>query len=190
MQLSIFSLEEHPAKTSRSPDSEREWMASVATSRLSMVPLLAAIGPRGWFGKTSPASFRATKDETLQAFWDCSPGAGSKSLPAAGNLRELSKATQAHTASHGECLTLSLSEWTGLAGLSLNDEGVCSLSDILVTGDVPPRYFLSAKACAGILRRAGKRGKALPQMLRQALSAVAGAWSEPAKREDKMLSLA
>jgi hypothetical protein len=48
-----------------------------------------------------------------------------------------------------------------------------SLSDILEIGDVPQRYFLSAKACAGILRRAEKRGKALPTTLRLALEQVA-----------------
>jgi hypothetical protein len=37
-----------------------------------------------------------------------------------------------------------------------------SLSDILETGDVPRRYFLSATACRGILRRAEKRGRELP----------------------------
>jgi hypothetical protein len=81
------------------------------------------------------------------------------------------------TALHGECLTLSLCEWTGLNGLSLRGEGVCSLSDILVTGAVPQRYFLSAKACRGILRRAVKRAKRLPVLLMRALTAVAG--SEP-----------
>jgi len=35
---------------------------------------------------------------------------------------------------------------------SHSDDGVCSLSDILLIGDVPPRYFLSPKACAGICR--------------------------------------
>ncbi|KRB22946.1 hypothetical protein ASE05_16055 [Mesorhizobium sp. Root172] len=73
----------------------------------------------------------------------------------------------------GECLTLNLSEWTGMGGLSLKDEGVCSLSDILETGDVPQRYFLSPKACKGILRRAEKRGKELPSQLRHALEQVA-----------------
>ena len=174
MQLSIFSSEEHPAKTTALPDSALEWMASVVRSHLPTLPLLASIAPRGWSGKMSPASFRATPDATLQAFWDCLPGAESKSPPAAGNLRELSQATNALTASHGECLTLSLSEWTGLAGLSLNDDGVCSLSDILETGDVPQRYFLSAKACAGILRRAGNRGKQLLPQLAHALRVVAG----------------
>lgn len=32
-----------------------------------------------------------------------------------------------------------------------------------------PKYYLSAKACAGILRRAERRGKKLPEMLHQAL---------------------
>jgi hypothetical protein len=50
---------------------------------------------------------------------------------------------------------------------------VCSLSDILETGDVPQRFFLSAKACSGILRRAAKRGKSLPRSLAAALRAGA-----------------
>lgn len=58
--------------------------------------------------------------------------------------------------------------------LSRNGDAVCGLSDILETGDVPQRYFLSAKACRGILRRAEKRGKALPPPLQCALAAVAG----------------
>jgi hypothetical protein len=32
-----------------------------------------------------------------------------------------------------------------------------------------PKYYLSAKACQGILRRAQRRGKPLPEMLRLAL---------------------
>ena len=32
-----------------------------------------------------------------------------------------------------------------------------------------PKYFLSAKACQGILRRAERRGKELPEILREAL---------------------
>jgi hypothetical protein len=61
-----------------------------------------------------------------------------------------------------ECLTLSTSEWP-------KDAAVCSLSDILETGDLPPRFFLSAKACSGILRRAEKRGRQLPPLLQMAL---------------------
>lgn len=47
---------------------------------------------------------------------------------------------------------------------------------------VSPRYFLSPKAAAGILRRAQKRGRELPPALRQALTALAvnepGRWAE------------
>jgi hypothetical protein len=62
-------------------------------------------------------------------------------------------------------VTLSISEWP-------KDAAVCSLSDTLETGDVPQRYFLSATACSGILRRAEKRGKKLPVMLQSALQRV------------------
>ncbi|KST74358.1 hypothetical protein WS76_09465 [Burkholderia humptydooensis] len=75
--------------------------------------------------------------------------------------------------SHTGFLTLSTSEWNHTLAPSLNDDGVSSLSDILETGDVPQRYFLSAKACSGILRRAEKRGKELPRPLAHALAAVA-----------------
>ena len=37
-----------------------------------------------------------------------------------------------------------------------------------------PRYFLTRKACAGIIRRASERGKPLPPQLRQALEIQAG----------------
>ena len=42
------------------------------------------------------------------------------------------------------------------------------LSSIL-QDNAPDRYSLSPRACRGILRRAAKRGKELPRMLRQAL---------------------
>src|SRR6185312_1409509 len=101
---------------------------------------------------TSPASCRLTADGTLEPSLGCWQNSG--------------------MGSPTEFLTLSTSEWTALPAQFPNDDGVCSLSDILETGDVPQRYFLSAKACAGILRRAEKRGKALPEPLRQALVAV------------------
>jgi hypothetical protein len=51
---------------------------------------------------------------------------------------------------------------------------VSSLSEILETGIIDNRYYLSARACRGILRRAEKRGKELPGQLRVALESVAG----------------
>lgn len=72
-----------------------------------------------------------------------------------------------------EFLTLSSSDWP-------SDASVCSLSAILETGDHLQRYYLSPKACAGILRRAAKRGKELPAQLMQALLAVVAQDGTPA----------
>ena len=49
-----------------------------------------------------------------------------------------------------------------------------SLSQILLD-TVPSKYYLSRKACLGILRRAKERGKPLPPQLEQALKLQAGA---------------
>ena len=62
------------------------------------------------------------------------------------------------------------------------EECSSSLSSILQPQhDVPTRYYLSAKACEGILRRAQRRGKNLPERLQDALEAVVQAESHPAE---------
>jgi hypothetical protein len=66
---------------------------------------------------------------------------------------------------NGVCLTASFSESPSAAA-------VCSLSDVLES-HVPQRFFLSAKAAAGILRRAKKRGRTLPSRLQAALESLA-----------------
>jgi hypothetical protein len=43
-----------------------------------------------------------------------------------------------------------------------------SLADVLETS-AQQKYYLSQKACEGILRRASKRGKKLPEALEKAL---------------------
>lgn len=53
---------------------------------------------------------------------------------------------------------------------SPNEERESQLSEIL-QGEVPEKYYLSEKACEGILRRANKRGKELPEVLEKALTA-------------------
>jgi len=64
-------------------------------------------------------------------------------------------------ASLGACTTPNISERHSGAGAS-------SLSWIL-EADAPEKYYLSPKACRGILRRAEHRGKELPLMLKMAL---------------------
>jgi hypothetical protein len=65
-----------------------------------------------------------------------------------------------------EFWTLSTSAWPKDASVSL-------LSDVLEIGDVPERFYLTGRAARGILRRADKRGKAIPMTLRRALEQVA-----------------
>ena len=65
-----------------------------------------------------------------------------------------------------ESLTLSTSEFP-------SDGVASSLSDVLETGDLPQRFYLSPTACAGILRRAEGRGKELPEQLARALALAA-----------------
>ena len=48
------------------------------------------------------------------------------------------------------------------------DADACFLSQILMA-NVSEKYYLSPKACQGILRRASERGKQLPNILRIAL---------------------
>lgn len=60
------------------------------------------------------------------------------------------------------------------AGESHKDGNVYLLSSILMD-NVPDRYSLSPRACQGILRRAAKRGKELPEVLRRALERQASA---------------
>ena len=114
-------------------------------------------------GKTSP-EFSAQKTTPLGA----------------SSLRWLGQMTPSYRSADGQtqawCLDpdamprgvssmLNISDWP-------NDASVCSLSRVLETGPIPAKYFLSAKACRGILRRAAKRGKELPPMLRSALESV------------------
>ena len=80
-------------------------------------------------------------------------------------------------ASPTECWTLSTSEFP-------SGDGACSssLADVLEPPTVPglSKYFLSPKAAQGILRRAGRRGRSLPEPLETALQAVASSTPSPA----------
>lgn len=86
------------------------------------------------------------------------------------------------TPGHGNLLGESywelISPWRGDAstlntGVSPREENESSLSRIL-QDNPPKRYYLTRKACLGILRRAAERGKELPEKLKRALEIQAG----------------
>ena len=68
--------------------------------------------------------------------------------------------------SPGEYLTLNI-------GFHSEENESLYLRDILQPSqDVAPKYYLSSRACAGILRRADKKGRKLPENLRRTLEAT------------------
>jgi hypothetical protein len=146
-QQTTFSWsEELPAKVSQLPACERVSMTLAEDSCLPFLRSLNATDLDGLSGKMCPASCQATEDGIL--------------VPSSGRWGTWGMGGPT------ACWTLSGSEWPSVVG-------VCSLSDVLETSDVQQRYFLSQRACAGILHRAERRGKKLPDQLRDALTAVA-----------------
>lgn len=79
--------------------------------------------------------------------------------------------------------------WRGLVwmhnGSDWRSGGSACLLSAVLEPHVHPKYFLSQKACQGILRRAEKRGKELPEILQHALRAVAQGPNAPETQEDK-----
>ena len=124
------------------------------------------------FGRTSPARSAATEGETSlrsckRSRLSAEPAFQYLSL----NGKEISLFGEAQGASWetvgawcGERLTRNTGECPSVAVES-------TLSQILVQ-NAPKKYFLSSTACAGIIRRATKRGKELPKMLLDALTEV------------------
>lgn len=137
-----FSSAEPLVSPSALQEDERDWMTRVVTWQSSFFDLLAECAPAGWFGRTST---------------ECS-----LSMAVLHSERSLSSWSSAGMASRGECSTLNISACP-------RDDVASSLSDILETGDHLSRYFLSARACRGILERAARRGRQLPSLLEQAL---------------------
>jgi hypothetical protein len=171
LDLSTFSSAGRPANPSPSLESVSAWMIRAATLPLSMSAWLSALAPAGSSGKMCPASSPAPPDETLLTFWVSSPEGPSKCRGGDGAVPASLREVLHPTGSRGACLTLNISEWTATLVPSHSDGDVSSLLDILETGDVPRRYFLSPKACRGILRRAEKRGKELPHATAPSLTA-------------------
>jgi hypothetical protein len=69
--------------------------------------------------------------------------------------------------------TLNTYAWTATLAPCPSDASVSSLSHILEeTSRVQPRFYLSPRACTGILRRAELRGKVLPPLLVAALRSL------------------
>ncbi len=146
---------------------------------------VSLFGPDTWSGRMSqePCPAEPQKEKTSGSSLKKSPTSQMR-LPAYLDLRKANGLTQVPLwemggALLGEFSMHSFGESPGLVMTEcrLNSEhrrgvGESRLSQILeVTAH--PRFYLSARACQGILNRADKRGKALPEILRKALEAQA-----------------
>lgn len=134
---------------------------------------LSMFGQDLWYGKMFPAPLvqERQRAKTSESFWRRSSALNAIPLQSldltqgAGNLL-------------GEFYWELISPWRGGAstlntGVSPRDAKESSLSQIL-QADPPLKYYLSPKACLGILRRAFERGKELPKKLERALKIQAG----------------
>ena len=146
--LPMESLQEDSlVKTYRLPVSEQDWQANGVDFSGKSVDSLTKQERKRLSSKMSLVYFPPITEETWQL--------------------SLKRWSVAGIAWDGGCLMLNTLE-------SPNDAVESSLSDVLETqGEHLKKYSLSAKAAQGILRRASRRGKTLPEQLQKALEQVA-----------------
>lgn len=113
----------------------------------------------GAFSSNRGRDFAAVLEEVIRIAEPQAPAV--ECLTRAGLHGEATATWTEDGAWRGECSTRNTGESPSAAVES-------RLSQILQE-DPPTRYYLTATACKGILRRAERRGKELPKMLREAL---------------------
>ena len=130
-----------------------------------MAGQVSLFAPDTWSGKTSPERSAATEDGTSNPSSRKRSGSSSRKPPLCLCLKTGGPQAAASWEPDGALL----------GEFSMHSFGECPsvavesrLSQIL-EDDPHPKYYLSAKACQGILNRAARRGKDLPEALKAAL---------------------
>ena len=125
--------------------------------------------PDSWCGKMyqEPCPAETPKEKTSGSSLKKQRGSSSR-MPLFLDLR--SGAMQEPSWEMGGAL---LGEYTMRSFGESPREGVGSLLSQILQDEVPQKYYLSEKACQGILNRASRRGKELPRELREALESQA-----------------
>ena len=137
------------------------------------------------FGKTCPEHSVPTEEKISEPCWKNLPAWNNQTLQfldlrvggADGAKPEQSPETDGLWL--GDSLMLNIGE-------SPREESVSLLSQILEV-NAPEKYFLSVKACRGILTRASRRGKALPELLKTALLEMIEWWETDATASQETL---
>ena len=150
-QLTLL-LGEHPVNLSQSQDFEVAWKILEETLPSRLLKFSNTLSQNGLSGKTCQEYFPQITEETFT------------------HSQKVFK--QSGMALDGEYLMLNTSD-------SPKDVKESLLLEIIQeTSEVSQRYYLSERACLGILRRADKKGKKLPEKLEQALLQMTGGLRE------------
>ena len=133
-----------------------------------MVEQLNLCDLAGWSGKTYQELSVATEEKTSRQSLRKSSGSSNRNAPMCLCLKTASGAKQ-------DACTTNWADGALLGGYTMHsfgesprEENESRLSQILEEC-APRRFFLSARACQGILNRAERRGKELPKELKDAL---------------------
>lgn len=124
------------------------------------------------FGKTCPEHSVPTEEKILKPCWKNLPAWNNQTLQfldlrvGGADGAKLEQSPETDGLWHGDSSTLNIGESPSVESESL-------LSQIL-EANAPLKYYLSERACQGILTRASRRGKPLSEVLRQALLNVIG----------------
>ena len=136
-----------------------------------------------WCGKTSQEPLAPTKARTSRP-------SSRKSLRSRSQTRRMCLCLQTQSGGVQDASMMTWADGPLLGGYTMlssgespKEENVSLLSQIL-QDSAQPKYYLSARACLGILNRASKRGKELPEILKTALENQINASSEELHSEN------
>lgn len=141
-----------------------------------MAEQVSLFAPDIWSGKTSREPLALTREKISQQSSKKRSVSSARKPPLCLCLKRDGLSPDASTMSWADGVLLG--EYTMPSfGESPREENASLLSQILE--DSPhPKYFLSEKACLGILTRAERRGKELPPELKAALLVQSRSWNE------------
>ena len=118
-----------------------------------------------WSGRTSQGHSAATTERTLPQSSKKRSGSSSRKPPLFLCLKKDGPQADASWETDGALLGVYLMQSFG----ECPKHGVESRLSQILEDNPHPKYYLSAKACRGILNRAARRGKDLPEALKAAL---------------------
>ena len=127
------------------------------------------LNPDSWSGRMYQEPSVPTKEKTSKPSSRKSSELQSRNLPLClcliGGANGLNQDASTMSWESGRLL----GDYTMLSTGEFPKEENASLLSQILEDSAQPKYYLSARACRGILNRASKRGKELPEILKTAL---------------------